>query len=81
MVKYPVPLNNPLTFTTLYANSADDKLIFFLFSLENRIWHLMQIVSTGDNLHETSKSVSWKLKIRKYLNLLSVENFTWSAYC
>ena len=25
---------------------------FFLFFLENRIWHFMQIVSIGDNLHE-----------------------------
>ena len=34
-----------LTFTTPWANSADDKLIFFLFFAENRIWHFMQIVS------------------------------------
>ena len=45
-------------YTTLWANSADDKLlIFFLFSPENRIWHFMQIVSIGDNLHEMSKPV------------------------
>ena len=30
-------------------------LVFFLFFLENRIWHFMQIVSWGDNLHEVSK--------------------------
>ena len=42
-----------LTLTMLWADSADNKLmIFFLFSLENRIWHFMQIVSLGDNLHE-----------------------------
>ena len=36
-----------LTFTTLLANSADDKVItFFLFSI-------------GDNLHEMSKPVFW----------------------
>ena len=30
-----------LTFTTIWANSADNKLvIFFLFFIENRIWHL-----------------------------------------
>ena len=30
----------------LQADSADDKLvIFFLFFLENTIWHYMQIVS------------------------------------
>ena len=35
-----------LTLTMLCANSADDKLmIFFLFFLENRIWHFMQNVS------------------------------------
>ena len=29
-------------------------IFFFLFFLENRIWHFMQIVSLGDNLHEMS---------------------------
>ena len=76
-------LNDPLTFTTLWANSADDKLIFFsrkqvltfhahclhsadnklmfffLFFLENRTCHFMQIVSIGDSLHEMSKPVFW----------------------
>ena len=34
-----------LTITTLWANSADDKLmILFLFVLENRLRHFMQIV-------------------------------------
>ena len=34
-----------LTLTTLWANSADDKLVIvFLFFPENRIWHFMQIV-------------------------------------
>ena len=33
-------------FTTLWANSADDKLVmFFLFAPENRFWDFMQIVS------------------------------------
>ena len=46
------------TFTTPWANSADDKLmIFFLFFPENRFWHFMQIVSIRDNLHEMSKPV------------------------
>ena len=44
-----------LTLTMLWANSADDKpMIFFLISLENVIWHFMQIVSLKDNLHEVS---------------------------
>ena len=29
----------------------------FLFFLENRIWHFMQIVSFGDNLHEVSDPI------------------------
>ena len=34
-----------LTFTILGAISADERLsLFFLFFLENRIWHFMQIV-------------------------------------
>ena len=50
-----------LTFTTLWAFLADGKLmIFFLFFLENRIWHFMQIVSSGDNLHEISNPVFWE---------------------
>ena len=53
--------NNTLTFTTLWAFSADDRLmIFFLFSPENRIWHFMQIVSLGDNLQESSYPVFWE---------------------
>ena len=47
-----------LTFTTLWANSADIKLmIFILFFLENRILHFMQIVLIGDNMHELSNPV------------------------
>ena len=47
-----------LTFTTLWANSADDKLmVIFLFFPENKILHFMQIVFKGDNLHEMSNSV------------------------
>ena len=34
-----------LTLTTLWANSADNKLMIFLFFPENRIWHFLQIVS------------------------------------
>ena len=49
-----------LTVTILWVKSADDKFIFFLFFPENRIWHFMQIVSTGDNLHEMSILVSWE---------------------
>ena len=34
-----------LKLTMLWGDSADNKLIFFIFFLENRIWHFMQIVS------------------------------------
>ena len=33
---------------------------FFLFFLENGIWHFMQIVSLGDNLHEVSNLIFWE---------------------
>ena len=49
-----------LTFTTLWANSANDKLtIFFLPFPEKKICHFMQIVSIGDNLHEMSICLCW----------------------
>ena len=72
-------ISRKLTFTTLWAFSADDKLmIFFLFFPVNRIWHFMQIVSWGDNLHEMSNPVFWE-KQEKYFKMLSAENFTQSA--
>ena len=47
-----------VTVVNFWANLADDKLLyFFLFFPENRLWHFMQIVSIGDNLHEMSKPV------------------------
>ena len=46
-----------LTIITLWANSADNKLMFvFLFFPENRIQHFMQ----GDNLQEMSNPVFWE---------------------
>ena len=53
-----------LTFTTLWANSADDQLVYiflFFFSPEDRLWHFMQIVS----LHEMPKSSSTENKKKK----------------
>ena len=38
--------------------------IFFLFFLENMIWHFMQNVSLGDNLHDVSDPI-FQEKIRK----------------
>ena len=48
-----------LPFVTSWANSADDKLMIyiFLFSIENKSWHFMQIVFIGDNFHEMAKAV------------------------
>ena len=68
-----------LTFTTLWVNSADGELIIlFLFFPENGIWHFMQIVSIGDNLHEISKPVFWEKKketiCMKYQILFSGKN-------
>ena len=44
----------------------------FLIFLENRIRHFMQIVSSGDDLHEMSNCVHWK-KEETVVNLLSAE--------
>ena len=69
----------PLTFIALLAYSADNKLmIFFLIFSGNRIWHFMQIVSNGDNLHEMSNPVSWE-NWEKYFKMSSAENFIQSA--
>ena len=35
----------------------------------------MQIVSSGDNLHEMPKPAFWE-KLEKYFNMSSAENFT-----
>ena len=68
----------PLTFATLWANSADDKLIFFQkigFDI------FMQIISSGDNLQEMSKPLETHFwgKQEKYIKILSAEIFTQRA--
>ena len=41
--------------------TAEDILeYFFLFFPENRILHFMQIVSSGDTMHEVSNPVFWE---------------------
>ena len=56
-------------FTSLWANSADDKLIiFFLVSPENNFFHSMQIASFGDNLHGMPESVFWENKKKNISN-------------
>ena len=52
-----------LTFTTLWAKSADDKLMSFSYFPQKTRFDIsckLQIVSTGDNLHEMSKHVFWE---------------------
>ena len=67
-----------LSFTTLWSNSADNKLMIrLLFFPENRLWYFMQIVSLGDNLHEISKPILWEKKA-KYFKM-SAEMFTQNA--
>ena len=64
-----------LTFTTLWTNSANDKIDIFL--KKTGFWHFMQIVFNGDNLREMSKPGFWK-KSEKYCKM-SAESFTQSA--
>ena len=54
--------------------SADDILKYFsyFFFLENKLWHFMQIVSSGENLHEMSSLFSEKNK-KTIISLTSVE--------
>ena len=69
-----------LTLTIIGANSADDKLVIFFFFRENRVWHFMQIVSCGDNLHEMSNSIFWgRKKKRKIFQMSSADIFTQHA--
>ena len=50
----------PSIFSTLLANSEDDKLmIFFLFFPRK---HVLTIHESGDNLHEMSKPDFWENK-------------------
>ena len=61
LIKLSNYMSKYLTFTTLWANSADNKLMtFFLLFPENENWHFMQTVSNGDNLYEMSTPVSWE---------------------
>ena len=53
-----------LPFTTLCANSVDDKsVIFSLFFSENRVQYSCKLSPlAGDNLHEMSDPVFWEKK-------------------
>ena len=50
----------PTSLSIIWADSADDKFIFLLFFSENRIWHFIQIVTLGDNLHNMSNPILWE---------------------
>ena len=53
--------------------------IFLIFIVsENMLWHVMQIVSLGGNLHEMSKSI-FRNKIDKYFKMSSTKLFTQHA--
>ena len=64
-----------LTFTTLWANSAHDKLMLpFLLFQENRIWHFKQIASSEEHLLEMSDPIFWG-NYENYFNMPSAHNF------
>ena len=52
---YHLPLAGLIHQTTNWWNFSS-----LFFSSENRIWHFMQTVSDGDNLHEMSNHVFWE---------------------
>ena len=54
----------------LLADSADLKLVIFFIFFQNRIWHFMQIVSKGDNLHKVSDPKSRKSEKKPFLNVV-----------
>ena len=65
-----------LIFTTLWADSEDDKLVIFF--PENRNWLFLQIVSSDDNLHKMLNSDYWKKK--KNNNNKKNKNVCWKFY-
>ena len=70
-VKMPFKLNSskvnvlPLSMQGKNFQQTPFWNIFFLFYPENGLWYSMQIVSTGNNLHEISKPIFWE-KQKKY---------------
>ena len=58
--------------------------MFFLIFPENKLWHCMQIVSLGDNLHTMSKLIFWKMRkdficrlLKTIPSILSIINYCW----
>ena len=52
--------------------------IFFLFFPEIRLWHFMQIVSKGDNLHEMSKPTFWEKYCQFVICWICQEHAKWN---
>ena len=63
---------------TIWVNSADNKLIFFLIFPENRHNHFIQIVSWRDTLPEISNLVTGKIR-KKHFKMSFAEFFSQSA--
>ena len=71
MEKFPLEYSVVLTFTTLWANLADYKLmvIFLILPKEKTL-----VFHTGDNVHEIKSPMSGeKKKKKKYFKLLSTD--------
>ena len=67
-----------LIHSMLGNNFADNILkYFFVFFPENRLWPFMQIVSTGDNLHEMSNPIFCGYDLS--CKLSPGDNFAWNA--
>ena len=56
----------------IWAISADDKLMIFLFFPERMLWHFMQIVSLRDNLYEMPKPIFFDISWRQFVWNLKV---------
>ena len=74
-----------LSFTTLLANSAEDKLMkcFLIFSQKTEFdisgkFLPLETICNGDILHEMPNPVFWENK--KHISICA-ENFTQSAKC
>ena len=61
MFAYPDQSHSVLMYSTLGKIFSRHHIeIFFLYFTENSFSHFMQIVSTGDNLHEMSNPIFWE---------------------
>ena len=71
-----------LTFTPLWANCADDKLMMiFLFLPENRLWYFMQIVFYEDIFKLSSDDLNWPVYIHWLSWGLTTRQPLWVILC